>query len=338
MNQRRVLLGVVLTLLSPAALSFGAEVAADAPFPTAGKTSVKSINALFLGNSYTGRHDLSLVVETMCESGVKGLDFKPTTVIYGGRVMTDHWEYRSQNWIRATELTADEQRKTRDHFAALAKKAPEHKFYGAATKRHEVLLELIESGDVPKWDLVILQSWRDTDEHMDSRYAEYVPRLAKLAHEQGARVLLYETAAGIQNAEALPESPDIEVGNASARFLGQLSKETGALVVPMTFIANRCQRARPDLTLRYVNDGHLNQTMSYMTACAFYAVLFDKSPVGLPVNEISDNKIVDKKKPENDPDGNPRRVVFDDETRLFLQKMAWESVQEYRAIAKDATK
>ena len=86
---------------------------------------------------------------------------------------------------------------------------------------------------------------------------------------------------------------------------------------------------------RCVHDGHLNQTMAYLTACSFYAVLFDKSPVGLSVNVVSDNRIADRKNPENDPDGNPRRVLFDDETRLFLQKTAWEGVQEYRAMAEE---
>lgn len=39
----------------------------------------KSLNVLFIGNSFTGRHTLSQVVKTMAEAGQPGLKIEVTT-------------------------------------------------------------------------------------------------------------------------------------------------------------------------------------------------------------------------------------------------------------------
>src|SRR3954464_1131337 len=72
----------------------------------------KTINALFIGNSFTGRHNLSEVVKAMAEAGNPGLRFEVTTIIYGGRTLKDHWRLGSQNFVRLAALTKDEQRAT----------------------------------------------------------------------------------------------------------------------------------------------------------------------------------------------------------------------------------
>jgi hypothetical protein len=55
---------------------------------------------------------------------------------------------------------------------------------------------------------------------------------------------------------------------------------------------------RPDLTLRYVNDAHLNKTMAYLTACTFYGALCARSPQGLSIDTVSDTKPRDAKHPD----------------------------------------
>ena len=57
----------------------------------AAKAEKKSLNVLFIGNSYTARHNLSQVVKSMAEAGNPGLTFNISTVIYGGRTLADHW-------------------------------------------------------------------------------------------------------------------------------------------------------------------------------------------------------------------------------------------------------
>ena len=60
----------------------------------------EALNVLFIGNSYTARHNLANVVKMMAEEGNPGLSLNPTTVIYGGRTLSDHWAMGTQNMVR----------------------------------------------------------------------------------------------------------------------------------------------------------------------------------------------------------------------------------------------
>ncbi|NJM54722.1 MAG: hypothetical protein HC841_01245, partial [Verrucomicrobiae bacterium] len=71
----------------------------------------KSLNVLFIGNSFTARHNLSQVVEAMAEEGNPGLDMQITTVIYGGRTLQDHWRLGTANFVKIATLTAAEEEK-----------------------------------------------------------------------------------------------------------------------------------------------------------------------------------------------------------------------------------
>ena len=146
-------------------------------------------------------------------------------------------------------------------------------------------------------------------------------------------MILYATGPRYQNATPLSAPPDPTPALEETRSLVALARELDALLVPMPFVISRCQTTRPGLVLRWRNDGHLNQACAYLTACTFYSVLFGKSPEGLPVAEVTDPKIVDKAKPDQDPDGGPRRVVFPDELRSFLQSVAWEAVEACAELA-----
>ncbi|MDC0259168.1 hypothetical protein OAK43_02935, partial [Verrucomicrobiales bacterium] len=68
----------------------------------------KTVNVLFIGNSYTARHNLAKAVKTMAEEGNPGLVFKPTTVIYGGRTLSDHWNLGTQNVVKLQSLTTED--------------------------------------------------------------------------------------------------------------------------------------------------------------------------------------------------------------------------------------
>jgi len=45
---------------------------------------------------------------------------------------------------------------------------------------------------------------------------------------------------------------------------------------------------------------------------------------------VVETKIVDKKHPNNDPDGNPLQRVFTDDERRLIQRTAWESILAFR--------
>jgi len=44
-----------------------------------------------------------------------------------------------------------------------------------------------------KWDLIVLQSYRDDLKGDNSLYMQFAPKYAELAKEQGARIILYVT-------------------------------------------------------------------------------------------------------------------------------------------------
>jgi len=294
----------------------------------------ETLNVLFIGNSYTARHNLSKVVKAMAEEGNPGLAFIPTTVIYGGRTLADHWRLGTQNFVRIHEVTADEVNKKISKLEAGLKADPKGKHAKSGISRQKSLLKSLEK-EHPKWDVIVLQSYRDDLEGDPTRYSEYAPKFAKLAKAQGARVILYETTPTTQNSKALTTAPDPSVVQKKARAIAKLAKEIDAAVAPMSLAGLRCQTERPDLTLRFVNDGHLNHTMAYLTACSIYAALFDKSPVGLKISSITDIRFFEKEpgNKQKDRDGNPITRVFSKKDRADLQRIAWESYSEFRAIS-----
>ena len=77
---------------------------------TAGEA--KTLNVLFIGNSFTARHNLSTVVKAMAEAGNPGLTFNRTDVIYGGRTLKDHWRLGTQNIVKQSTLTEAEEKAT----------------------------------------------------------------------------------------------------------------------------------------------------------------------------------------------------------------------------------
>ena len=299
--------------------------------PRGARADDKILNVLFIGNSYTARHRLAQLVEAMAEEGNPGLDLRPTTVIYGGRRLVDHWRLGTANYVRLHELTVEEEKATIASLEAQVKADPKDKYARAAVRRHSRLLKSLGKPQ-PKWDVVMLQSYRDDLKGDASLYVEYAPKFAKLIKAQGARVILYETTPRTQNAKALTAPPKPEPVLQKTRSIAKLANRIDAAVAPMSLIALRCQTERPDFTLRFVNDSHLNQTMAYLTACALYAALFDRSPVGLKLSEVTDIRFLAKDQRDKDRDGGPITRVFSDEDRAALQRVAWAGCQQFRKI------
>ncbi len=290
----------------------------------------KTLNVLFIGNSYTARHNLALVVKTMAEAADPNLTFDSTSVIYGGRTLSDHWRLGTQNFIRINSLTRAEEQSTIQSLELLTKN-PKDRYAGAALRRHRTLLE--ELGDKkPAWDVVVLQSYRDDVEGENSLYVQFAPKFAELAKAQGARVILYETTPTTQNAEPLVAKPAAKKVIEKAQAIAALADRIDAQVAPMSLVGLRCQLERPDLTLRFVNDAHLNQTMAYMTACTLYSALFKRSPEGLPINSVTDIRFFNDKDRTKDRDGKPIKKVFSDKDRTDLQRIAWQSYTEFNKL------
>ncbi|QDV50073.1 hypothetical protein Enr17x_21090 [Gimesia fumaroli] len=294
----------------------------------------ETLNVLFIGNSYTARHKLAQVVKQMAEAGNPGLTFNPTTVIYGGRRLVDHWNLGSQNYVKRHALTRAEQEQTVASLEEAAKDS-KNRYAKGALARHRKLLKDFESQRT-KWDVVILQSYRDDLDGKDSLYAQYAPKFTALAKKQGARVILYETTPNTQNAQPLKNAPDSKAVMKKAKAIAVLAKKIDASAAPMSLAGLHCQTERPDLTLRFVNDAHLNQTMAYLTACCLYAALFDRSPEGLPVDSITDIRFFKNKERDKDRDGKPITKTFSPKDRADLQRIAWKSYQQFKQLRDDS--
>ena len=294
----------------------------------------RELNVLFIGNSYTARHRLAQIVKAMAEERDPGLSFSVTTVIYGGRRLVDHWRLGTANYVRLASLTVEEEKQTVASLERMVAENPEDKHAKGALRRHRPLLGTL-GAPRKKWDIVVLQSYRDDLKGDTSLYAAYAPRFAELIKAQGGRVILYETTPKTQNARPLTAPPDPGPVLAKATSIARLAKRVGAAVAPMSLIGLRCQTERPDLPLRFVNDAHLNHTMAYLTACALYAAMFDRSPQGLSVDTVTDIRFLDKDNRDKDRDGKPITRTFSAEDRADLQRIAWQSCRQFKKIRAD---
>ncbi len=289
----------------------------------------EELNVLFIGNSYTARHNLAAVVKDMAEAGNPGLTFNTTSIIYGGRTLRDHWRLGTQNIVNQHSVTKETIEATVKSLKEPSKD-PKDKYAPAGLKRQSALLKTFKSNR-DKWDIIILQSYRDDLNGEDSLYMQYAPRYAVLAKAQGAQVILYATTPTTQNAEPLKSAPDKKPILNKSKSIAELANRIGADAAPMALVAHRSQTQRPDLTLRFINDAHLNQTLSYMSACTLYAAIFDKSPQGLPINEMTDIRFLENDRTK-DRDGLPITKVFSKKDQADLQRISWEGYQEFQIL------
>ena len=315
-------------------------------------SSAEELNILFLGNSFTARHDIAGLVEQILEEGDPTTDVQVQRVIYGGQNMFKHSTYYfSQSFIEQSTLTeetitqriatmkgflrsdtAPNPEEWKQHWAALGKTkvpfADIHKHIKRAIKNHEALLR-----DNPKteWDYVVLQSWRDVSDQPNQAYERYAAKLAEVAKAQGADVILYMTSPETQNEDPVAQPYNVASADRDTA-VGRRMKEAlqPKAVIPVPLAIKNIQtgdadKPGTDLVFRYHNDGHPNQTCAFLVANIFYAAITGKSPEGLTFNSVTENKLKNGK----DPDGGEPTVVFDKKEKAYLQRMASEAVLEF---------
>ena len=315
-------------------------------------SSAEELKILFLGNSFTARHDIAGLVEQVLEEGDRTTDVQVQRVIYGGQNMFKHSTYYfSQSFIEQSTITQEvitqriatmrqflksdtppNPEEWDQHWAALGKTGVPfsgiHKHITKAIRNHEALLR---NHPKTKWDYVVLQSWRDVSEKPNQGYERYATKLAEIVKAQGAEVIFYMTSPETQNQDPVTEpynvasaERDIAVGLRMAKALQPKA------VIPVPLAIKNIQtgdadKPGTDLVFRYHNDGHPNQTCAFLVANLFYAAVTGKSPEGLAFNSVTETKLKEGK----DPDGGQPTVVFDNEEKVYLQRMAYESVLEF---------
>jgi hypothetical protein len=298
-----------------------------------------TLTILFIGNSFTQQNYTMDCIKSLVVSGIPELYYDWSLQMYPGRSLEQHWELGTHHYVKRTSLTIAEQEDLLVRLNALIENNPDEQAFKNARSRHTQLLnDLKNNVKFKTWDIVVLQSWKDDTEGSNSKYIEWARKYAELIVAQGGEVVLYETSPGLGSntipgrlnqfaLTAAPTPAQIEVVAQKARWVADLAEELNARVVPMSIIYLRCQTDRPDITLRYVNDNHPNQTGTYLGACTFYGVLFNRSPEGLPLDRVTSTQ---PKANNLDPDGDPLTKIFSDTDRLDLQRIAWNGIADFK--------
>jgi len=193
---------------------------------------------------------------------------------------------------------------------------------GMSLEQHWQLLglETVREGN---WDVVVLQQdialyWSELD-----KFYEYAGKFDQEIKQIGAQTLLYmphEYKKKIIDPPVTTED--------YAEVYGELGAELGDKVAPAALAWQRSMQERPDLEL-YAQDGiHGNLHGTYLTLCVLYATIFERSPVGLayhydvPAGSV---EFIMRRQMEGMKDW---KTITEDEA-AFLQRIAWETVQEY---------
>ena len=313
-----------------------------------------AINVLFIGNSYTFRHDLPQLVKAIFEEGQPGLRVDTTRIVYGGQDMFKHSNYYFTQSFLAQKTITDKTLLERikkmegflkitnapqeyaDYYTRIARSrvpafVDSHKHISRAIEMHR---RLLEKDPRTRWDYVVLQSWRDVLPSLNTGYAKNVMEFVKIARTQSTKVILYFTAPDIQNsipvkAPLLQQRVNLEVALAA-----ELAKEIDAYaVVPVPLAINMIQQNGTALKFCYKNDKHPNQYTAFLTANMFYAAFFKQSTAGFRFNTVTETHSKGQGK-ERDPDGGNATVVFDGATKKYLQEIAFDAVSTFDKLLK----
>jgi len=136
--------------------------------------------------------------------------------------------------------------------------------------RNSDTLHLIRTG---KWDVVILQEQSQAPVIHTKNFSEYAEKLSEEIKKAGAQTILFMTW----------ERPDsIQYGVTAANLSGvftEVGQQLGVRVAPVGVAFFKAMQERPGLKL-YSLDGHPTLQGTYLAACVFYGVIFEKSPSG----------------------------------------------------------
>lgn len=305
------------------------------------------INILFIGNSFTFRHDLNLLVEELVHEGKPNLNIYTERAVYGGQSLFQHTDYYfTQTFIEQSTIEdAEIERRIAKMESLLEVTDPPLEFIHFwedirrqkvdefpksnienAIQRHR---DLLSNNPRRKWDYVVMQTWQDEYPDLTDGYSKYAKYLGEIAREQGAKVIFYMTAPDFQNEEPVAgpvKQADYEEQISVILELAQEFQPFAVIPVPMAI--NMIQQGGTELSFRYVNDFHPNQRTAFLTANMFYAAFFNESTEGFEFNTVTETNPKGMETGQ-DPDGNPAKVVFEEDEKIYLQQMAYNAVIKF---------
>lgn len=177
---------------------------------------------------------------------------------------------------------------------------------GATLEQHwndGIALTKIQQGG---WDFVVLQEQSMRPLLQRDLMHEYGKRFADEIKNVDAIPLLYQTWAR----QATPGTQ----GNLSAAYVTLADKVSGE-VAPVGDAWGKALQQVPGLLLHSDDGSHPNPTGSYLAACVFYSVLYERSPEGLPGRLTVNGAVL---------------TDVSDALAVTLQRIAWQTAQEMK--------
>ena len=320
-----------------------------------GAKAQEEINILFIGNSFTFRHNLPELVKQVFEEGHPELTVNVEKVVYGGQNMFMHSSYYMSHTFIEQRTISDETINARinemENFLQLTENPAEYQHFwetvlaldwingtvepisdkfeniARAINKHQ---DLLDNNSQKTWDYVVLQAWQDVHESVDEGYAYGVQRLLPTIEEQGAKVILYHTAPNVQNSVTVTGPLFQERVDYELPVVKNLAETIGAFtVVPVPYAINMIQQGGTDFTFSYINDFHPNQRSAFLTANLFYAAFFNEPTMGLNFNTVTETKLDANGK---DPDGGDATVVFPTDEKEYLQGVAYDAIIQFNQL------
>jgi hypothetical protein len=153
-----------------------------------------------------------------------------------------------------------------------------------------------------RWDYVVLQERSGGPLEALESFQRHARMLEEEIKKQSAKTILYMTWAN----RSRPETQAL-----LADAYANVARELDAILAPVGLAWQQVQRLIPGLDLYHPDGRHANPIGSYLTACVFYAVVFNTSPEGLPGAILIEGKV---------------RLDLDQDTARCMQKIAFDAV------------
>jgi hypothetical protein len=153
-----------------------------------------------------------------------------------------------------------------------------------------------------RWDYVVLQDRSGGPLEELESFRTHARLLDEEVRRQGAKTVFFMTWAN----KSRPRNQKILTD-----VYGQIATELGAVLAPVGLAWEKALDLDVELNLHHIDDRHANPSGAYLTACVFYAVLFNTSPEGLPATLQIEGKF---------------RLDLAEDRAGLLQKIAYETV------------
>jgi poly(3-hydroxybutyrate) depolymerase len=168
---------------------------------------------------------------------------------------------------------------------------------GGQLPEHAGGFENVLAGD--DWDVVAMQGHSLGPISADTAepFKEAARKFVRIARKRGTRPVFFMTWAYTDKPEMTAQLD---------KAYTDIGRELDVQVVPVGLAFAKATAERADIALRTNDTRHPSLAGTYLAACTFFAALYQQSPEGLDYD-----------------------AGLDADTALYLQKVAWQTVQDY---------